>query len=144
MKIEDKIVEFAKKSNLVRRIYSSIFSSYEREWNLLGRDEDKAIKHILNVEDRDTFDLRGEQYANELKRIVEPNSVVLDLGCGIGRIEKFLAPHCKEIYGVDISGKMIKLARKRINHKNVYFHKNNGRDLLMFPRLSHNYLTTNR
>lgn len=58
---------------------------------------------------------------------------MLDLGCGIGRVEKFLAPHCKEIHGVDVSGKMIKLARKRIKHRNVYFHKNNGRDLSIFP-----------
>lgn len=132
MKLKDKIVEFAKKSNLIRRIYVSIFSSYEREWNLLGRNEDKAIKHILNVEDKDIFDLRGEQQANELKRLIEPNSVVMDLGCGIGRIEKFLAPHCKEIHGVDVSGKMLKLARKNVTYENVQFHKNNGRDLSIF------------
>lgn len=34
---------------------------------------------------------------------------------------------------MDVSGKMIKLARERISHKNVYFHKNNGRDLSIFP-----------
>lgn len=133
MKLKDKIVELAKKSNLIRRIYVGIFSSYEREWNLFGRGEDKAIKNILNVEDKDTFDLRGEQHANELKRLIEPNFVVLDLGCGIGRVEKFLAPHCKEIHGVDVSEKMLKLARKNVTYENVYFHKNNGRDLSIFP-----------
>ena len=132
MGLRDKIFEKARKSNLVRRIYVSIFSSYEREWDLLGRNEDKAIKHILNVEDRDTFDLRGEQYANELKRIVEPNSVVLNFGCGIGRVEKFLGPHCKEIHGVDVSEKMLTLAKKNVVYENVHFHKNNGRDLSMF------------
>ena len=133
MRKRDKIFEKARKSNLIRRIYVAIFSSYEREWNLLGRNEDKAIKHILNVEERDTFDLRGEQYTNELRRFIEPNSIVLDLGCGIGRVEKFLVPHCKEIHGVDVSEKMLKLARKNVTYENVYFHKNNGRDLSIFP-----------
>lgn len=54
------------------------------------------------------------------------------MGCGIGRVEKFLAPHCKKLYGVDVSGKMIKQAKKRVNIKNVYFHENNGRDLSIF------------
>jgi len=133
MRLQDRIRVKAKNSNLIRRIYVSIFSSYERQWNLLGRNENKAIKHILNVENRATFDLRGEQFTNELKKLIEPNSVVLDLGCGIGRVEKFLAPHCKEIYGVDVSGKMIKLAKRNVIYENVQFHKNNGRDLSVFP-----------
>lgn len=77
--------------------------------------------------------ISGGEFAEELKKFIDPNSVVLDLGCGIARVEKFLAPHCKEIHGVDVSGKMIKLARERIKHKNAYFHKNNGRDLSIFP-----------
>lgn len=51
MRLRDKIFEKARKSNLIRRIYVSIFNSYEREWDLWGRNEDKAIKNILNVED---------------------------------------------------------------------------------------------
>lgn len=140
MKLRNKMFEKAKRLNLVRRIYVSIFSSYEREWNLLGRNENKAIKHILNVEDRATFDLRGEQFANELKRLIEPNSVVLNLGCGIGRVEKFLAPHCKEIHGVDVSGKMLKLAKRNVIYENVYFHKNSGRDLSAFPDQSFDFV----
>lgn len=133
MKLQDKIIKKAKRSNLIRRIYVSIFSSYEREWDWLGRNENKAVKHILTVEDRATFDLRGEQFTNELKRLIEPNSVVLDLGCGIGRIEKYLAPYCKEIHGIDVSENMLKLAKKNVVYGNVHFHKNNGRDLSIFP-----------
>lgn len=133
-KLRDKILEKARESELIRRVYVSIFSgSYERRWNLHARGRRSAIWGILNVEDEETFDRRGGEFAEELKKFVEPNSIVLDIGCGIGRVEKFLAPHCKEIHGVDVSGKMIKLARDRINHKNAYFHKNNGRDLSIFP-----------
>lgn len=139
-KLRDKIVEKARESEFIRRVYVSILGSYERQWNFHARGRRNAIWNILNVEDGDTFDLRGEQYANELKRIIEPNSVVLDLGCGIGRVEKFLASHCKEIYGIDASKKMLKLARKTVIYENVHFHKNNGRDLSMFPNESFDFV----
>ena len=133
VKLRDEIVNKAKRLTLVRRIYVRLFSSYQRNWDLLGRNEDKVIWHILNVKDKDNFDLKGEKHANELKGFIEPNSVVLDLGCGIGRIEKFLAPHCKEIYGVDVSRRMLKLVKKNVIYENVHVHKNNGRDLSIFP-----------
>lgn len=63
---------------------------------------------------------------------VNRNSVVLDVGCGIGRVERYLAPYCKEIFGVDISRRMIKIAKKNRRHRNVHFIKNNGRDLSIF------------
>jgi ubiquinone/menaquinone biosynthesis C-methylase UbiE len=131
-KLRDKIVEKARESQLIRRVYVSIFHSYEREWNLYGRGKKSVIWSILNVEDEKIFDKRGGEFAEKLKKFIEPNSVVLDFGCGIGRVEKFLALYCKEIHGVDVSRKMIKLARNRITHKNAYFHKNNGRDLSIF------------
>jgi ubiquinone/menaquinone biosynthesis C-methylase UbiE len=139
-KLRDKIFEKARESQLIRRVYSSIFHSYEWEWNLSTRGRKSAIWGILNVEDEETFDKRGNEFAEELKKFIEPNSVVLDVGCGIGRVEKFLALYCKEIHGVDVSGKMIKLAKNRINHKNAYFHKNNGRDLSIFPDDAFNFI----
>jgi SAM-dependent methyltransferase len=40
----------------------------------------------------------------------------LDFGCGIGRLSQALAGHFDQVYGVDISAKMIELARQH-NHK---------------------------
>jgi SAM-dependent methyltransferase len=37
----------------------------------------------------------------------------LDFGCGIGRLSQALAEHFDRVYGVDISSKMIELARQR-------------------------------
>lgn len=59
--------------------------------------------------------------------------VFLDLGCGVGRIAKKVAPNVEEYYGVDVSANMIKLAReynKEIG--NVFFFKNDGCSLKMF------------
>jgi SAM-dependent methyltransferase len=36
----------------------------------------------------------------------------LDFGCGIGRLSQALADHFDQVYGVDISAKMIELARE--------------------------------
>jgi ubiquinone/menaquinone biosynthesis C-methylase UbiE len=59
--------------------------------------------------------------------------VVLDIGCGIGRIAAELAPKVKEVYGVDVSGKMIEAAMRRCAPlANVRLTKGSGRDLREF------------
>ena len=39
------------------------------------------------------------------------NGKVLDFGCGVGRLSKALVPYFGQVYGVDISAEMVKLAR---------------------------------
>lgn len=66
----------------------------------------------------------------ELWNILSQKRVVLDIGCGIGRIAEELAPRVKEVHGTDISGGMIDAARKRCApHGNVWLVKGNGHDL---------------
>jgi predicted TPR repeat methyltransferase len=40
----------------------------------------------------------------------------LDIGCGIGRMEEALSPILAEIHGIDVSGEMIAVARRRCGH----------------------------
>ena len=66
---------------------------------------------------------------------IEPRAtdVCLDVGCGVGRVEKYLAPVVKEIHGVDFSQAMLAAARKRLNGcANVTLHHNDGENLAMF------------
>ncbi|MFQ5507210.1 MAG: class I SAM-dependent methyltransferase [Planctomycetota bacterium] len=42
---------------------------------------------------------------------MSPEARVVDLGCGIGRVLRELAPFCKEITGVDVSDEMIRQGR---------------------------------
>ncbi len=69
------------------------------------------------------FDLGGESDARELLPFVHPRARVLDLGCGIGRVMRPLAPHVGEIVGVDVSGEMLSRARDYLhgvpNHRLV-------------------------
>lgn len=66
----------------------------------------------------------------KIKDLIEPNSEILDIGCGTGRLEFFLADKCKEITGIDLSKKNINIAEKKLkksNHDNIYF-KHKGFD----------------
>jgi ubiquinone/menaquinone biosynthesis C-methylase UbiE len=61
----------------------------------------------------------------------------LDIGCGIGRIEQALWPEVGFITGIDISPKMVELARERCTGvPNVAFRLANGRDLSGFGAAS--------
>ncbi len=57
----------------------------------------------------------------------------LNIGCGIGRVEKHLHSHVLEMHSVDMSEGMIQIARENCkNIPNVYFYVNSGDSLSMF------------
>jgi ubiquinone/menaquinone biosynthesis C-methylase UbiE len=61
------------------------------------------------------------------------DAAVLDIGCGIGRIERALAPQVGAITAIDVSSGMIEEARRRCGDlTNVTFEQCNGRDLAEF------------
>ena len=74
-------------------------------------DAHRAIFDSEGVRDRatrdDAFEQAGLEDAEFLARFLRPEMRVLDVGCGIGRVIKPLAPLCGEIVGVDISARMI-------------------------------------
>lgn len=113
---------------------SKIFSSYKLTWEMAAVTRSTAVDAVLfNVKDEEEFWERGEEDAQKLRKFVDKNSVVLDVGCGLGRVEKFLAPYCKEIHAIDISARMLRLAKNNLkDHANVFLHKNNGKDLSLF------------
>jgi SAM-dependent methyltransferase len=60
-------------------------------------------------------------------RHVRPRAddVLLDLGCGVGRLSLHFAPHVKRVVGIDVSPAMIEVARReadRTGARNVEFH----------------------
>ncbi len=69
----------------------------------------------------------------ELWNILSQSRVVLDIGCGIGRIAAELAPRVRVVHGIDVSGRMIDAALRRCGaHHNVNLRKGSGRDLHEF------------
>lgn len=65
-----------------------------------------------------------QQYFDEnnqyLANLVTEGNTAIDVGCGNGRILKFLAPKLKHIIGVDIDSRMVKMAKENVaNIENV-------------------------
>jgi SAM-dependent methyltransferase len=43
---------------------------------------------------------------------IAPGDVVVDIGCGVGRLTRVIAERAREAYGIDISERMLELARR--------------------------------
>lgn len=66
-----------------------------------------------------------EMFVGPISALIEDNSSVIDIGCGIGSLLFNLSPRCSKAVGIDISSKMIQHAKKRQlkgNYLNVEFH----------------------
>jgi len=119
-----------------------LLSTYSRTWNFHARTKKSALGAICDgVTDNATFDHLGRGTSERLMSVCPPRAKVLDLGCGMGRVELWFADHCREIHGVDVSSRMLHLARKRCYGKtNVFFHKGNGIDLSEFQDSDFNFV----
>ena len=62
--------------------------------------------------------------------VIAPDRIVLDIGCGIGRLAVEIASRVREVHGIDLSAQMIAVAERRsASLPNVRLYKGNGRDL---------------
>jgi SAM-dependent methyltransferase len=65
---------------------------------------------------------------SEIKNLIEPNTRILDVGCGTGRFSFFIADKCSSIDGIDLSQKNIAKAKANLqlnpNHKISFDHTN--------------------
>ena len=64
-------------------------------------------------------------------RLLPKDSKVLDIGCGSGRVSKFLFDHELKVVGIDISRNMLKLAKQKV--PDAVFQRKDMRDL-DFPK----------
>ncbi len=87
-------------------------NTYKIIWDHYARHD--AKDWIFTNATDESFESSGRADANRIGRLVSGDSVVLNIGCGIGRVEKYLAPNVKELHAVDISGEMIALANRRL------------------------------
>jgi ubiquinone/menaquinone biosynthesis C-methylase UbiE len=105
---------------------------YRRFW-----DEAASVDPIHAIADSDTpesFEVSGQrEAATAWKALPRSDAVVLEIGCGIGRIMQHLAGSYREVHGIDISSKMVEQGARRLAHlPNAHFHHGNGYDLEPF------------
>ncbi len=54
-----------------------------------------------------------------IKGFVKPESTVIDIGCGTGRLPLFLADKCKSVTGLDLSSKNITVAENKLKSTQI-------------------------
>ena len=74
-------------------------------WNR-SADAD-SLKAIVADGDERSYQSSGRTEAEALRRFLGPDTRVLDIGCGTGRVMEHLAPWCREVHGIDISERMV-------------------------------------
>jgi SAM-dependent methyltransferase len=98
---------------------------YKTFWEQAAATPQGAMAAVDGSIDEETLQVTGrwtaEQVAHAL--LLQKSDHVLELGCGVARIGRELAPLCGRWQGVDISENMIEVARSRTAHlTNVAFH----------------------
>lgn len=81
----------------------------------------KAISRLALHEEGTHPKHRIMQYHAWFLERIEPESRVIDLGCGEGKMCSRLAEKASEVLGVDISERNIAVARERVQHPAVRF-----------------------
>ncbi len=104
------------------------------DWNARAKENAEYYIATTQWKSEDEFDRSGARDAalffESEGELLTPSTTVLDIGCGIGRMDRHVAPRVKKLIGIDVSGEMVRRARERLaDLKNVEFVEGDGRSL---------------
>src|SRR5260370_8396017 len=90
----------------------------KRDWNVrAGEDAPKAIA-CDDAQNEAAFRASGERdlplVLEGVTEILTGHESVLEIGCGTGRLLEPLARHFGRVFGVDVSGEMVRRGRERL------------------------------
>jgi ubiquinone/menaquinone biosynthesis C-methylase UbiE len=120
-----------------------------RYWD--DRAQENAAYYVDTTVDYDSPDLAqffetGDQVVREalLDAPVQPagRGQALEIGPGLGRICKALAPHFQKVTGLDVSSEMVERARELVDAPNVTFAVGDGVTLQPVPDASVDFVVT--
>jgi len=114
-----------------------------RHWDALAKDDPffavltEARKHGNRWAISEFFATGVEEVARDLEQVRRCDPKVrlrraLDFGCGAGRLTQALARHVERVTGVDISERMVALARQHCSDERVCFVQKVRPDLKVF------------
>jgi len=107
-------------------------SDYKKVWSALSTTEDQAKLHVIGVTDEAALQATGEETLRFLQDSVGigKEDVVLEIGCGVGRVGKVVAPLCRKWIGCDVASNMLSLTAQRLkDFSNVELVEISGYDL---------------
>src|SRR5499427_7124202 len=93
-------------------------SDYKKVWSALSTTEEQAKLHVIGVTDEAALQATGEETLRFLQESVgiAKEDVVLEIGCGIGRVGKVVAPLCRKWIGCDVTSNMLSIAAQRLKN----------------------------
>ena len=113
--------------------------SYHAFWEQAARTPESALLAVDGSADESILQATGRWTAAQVAQalLLQPDDQVLELGCGVGRIGRELAPQCRSWHGVDIAANMLTVAKQRTSHlSNVAFQHLHRTSLSMFADAS--------
>ncbi len=92
-------------------------SQYKATWDNLAANMDEAKLYVAGHTDEAELDRTGLNTVNRIENFVgiQPQDICLEIGCGVGRVGKFLSPKCQKWIGTDISANMLHYAAQRLD-----------------------------
>jgi (2Fe-2S) ferredoxin/2-polyprenyl-3-methyl-5-hydroxy-6-metoxy-1,4-benzoquinol methylase len=96
------------------------------DWNRRAQENAEYYIATAAPDAGDAFRSSGERdvkaFFSDLEHLLHPDQTVADIGCGIGRMDEFVAPRVQSLVGIDVSGEMVARATRRLRHlPNVRF-----------------------
>jgi len=104
----------------------------ERLFDWSVQQSEEASVALYSLGNPDILERATREIIVQLEQwgIIAADRTVLDIGCGIGRLEVELASRVADVYGIDVSTQMINAALRRCgSFSNVHLRKGTGRDL---------------
>ena len=101
------------------------FAELDSKWAILSAPDKK-----YNKWDEEEFFKTGKKEVKYVMDIIKSSNnkinfdMALDFGCGIGRVTQALARHFENVYGVDVSEKMIFKAKEYNKNEKITFIQN--------------------
>lgn len=113
--------------------FSRDSAEYRRQyWNRLARVDHQLAITGKSGATKEEFLTTGRDILKWLREydLCDDRSVVLDIGCGAGRVAYHVAPVVKFLYGIDVSDEMVERARRNLAHlSNVEIRLTSGESL---------------
>jgi ubiquinone/menaquinone biosynthesis C-methylase UbiE len=114
-------------------------ADYKTNWNGLAQTEESALLHVAGHTDEADLKAAADHTINNLRAAmpIDKDRTILEIGCGVGRVGRELAPQIRRWIGCDVSGNMLGHAAKRCQGiPNIDFVQISGYDLAPIPDAS--------